>query len=215
MGTAAAKRRTADRSPLSVEDYLELDATTDDVRFEYDDGRVYALAGAQPEHVQIVTNLVTALHTTLRERGCRVLATDQRVQVGEKFYYPDVGVVCDSPEYGDDNPPSLRNPNLLVEVTSPSTARRDHEAKLDAYTRIGSLGEYWIVSSDRPLLLQHVRRGEEWVIRIFRGRDASVHCDAFDVDVALTDVYDLVDWEELSSEVAPPESQPDEAPDTE
>jgi len=39
---------------------------------------------------------------------------------------------------------------VLVEVTSPATALRDHNAKLEEYTQIASLHAYVLVAQDEP-----------------------------------------------------------------
>ncbi|PSQ63126.1 MAG: Uma2 family endonuclease [Bacteroidetes bacterium QH_10_64_19] len=147
MSTAVAPRRT------TVEEYLTLDAEADEVRYEYLDGRVWALAGATPPHNLVKDNVRTELHTRIRPRECRSFTSDQRVKLADgRYVYPDVVVVCGPPEYTDESPPSLVNPELLVEVTSESTSDRDHEDKLDAYLQLDSLQEYWIASPSRVLL---------------------------------------------------------------
>ena len=65
MSTAVARRH------LTVEEYLELDA--DEVRYEYLDGRVWALAGAAPPHNLVKDNIRTEFHTRLRPRGAAAL----------------------------------------------------------------------------------------------------------------------------------------------
>ena len=191
MSTAVAPRRT------TVEEYLTLDAEADEVRYEYLDGRVWALAGATPPHNLVKDNVRTELHTRIRPRECRSFTSDQRVKLADgRYVYPDVVVVCGPPEYTDESPPSLVNPELLVEVTSESTSDRDHEDKLDAYLQLDSLQEYWIASPSRVLLTQYVRRGDEWIVRLVRGRGSTVHSDALEVDVPTESMYALVETEE-------------------
>ncbi|PSQ95529.1 MAG: hypothetical protein BRD51_05615 [Bacteroidetes bacterium SW_11_64_17] len=191
MSTAVAPRRT------TVEEYLTLDAEADEVRYEYLDGRVWALAGATPPHNLVKDNVRTELHTRIRPRECRSFTSDQRVKLADgRYVYPDVVVVCGPPEYTDESPPSLVNPELLVEVTSESTSDRDHEDKLDAYLQLDSLQEYWIASPSRVLLTQYVRRGDEWIVRSVRGRGSTVHSDALEVDVPMESMYALVETEE-------------------
>lgn len=42
-------------------------------------------------------------------------------------------------------------PDLVIEIASPSTARRDRTVKLDFYRRLG-VAEYWIVMADAKLI---------------------------------------------------------------
>lgn len=191
MSTAVAQRR------LSVEEYLTLDAETDEGRYEYLDGRVWLLAGASPDHNLVKDNIQGELYSVLRPRGCRSFTSDQRVKISEtRYVYPDVVVLCGEPEYTDESPPSLVNPELLVEVTSDSTSDRDHQEKLEAYLNLESLREYWIASPSRALVTQYVRRGDEWVVRSVVDRDARLRCDALDIELPLDAIYALVDTDD-------------------
>ncbi|PSQ73151.1 MAG: hypothetical protein BRD34_02820, partial [Bacteroidetes bacterium QH_6_64_77] len=118
------------------------------------------------------------------------------------YVYPDVAVVCGPPEYTDESPPSLVNPELLVEVTSASTADRDHQDKLDAYLQLDSLQEYWIASPSRILITQYVRQDDEWVVRSVRNREAVLRCEALDIELDMDDIYALVDTEHTEQNTA-------------
>ena len=182
-------------SYVSLAAYLALNADAD-VKHEYWDGRVIAMAGAEPEHNQLTGNLATEFNVRLRSRGCRVAVADQRVRVGKRYVYPDVVVTCQEPIYADPRPRTLTNPELIVEVLSSSTAERDLEDKLLAYTRLESLKEYWIVSSARPLVMRYVRRGQEGVLRAALGMESTVQSDHFGIEIPMIDLYLLVFDEE-------------------
>ena len=185
-------------SYVTLEAYLDLEAEAD-VKHEYWDGRIIAMAGAEPEHNQLTANLATEFNVRLRARGCRVAVADQRVQVGSRYVYPDVIVTCREPVYADPRPRTLTNPELIVEVLSSSTTERDLEDKLLAYTRLDSLQEYWIVSSARPLVMRYVRRDQEWVLRAALGLESTVQSDHFGIEIPMTDLYLLVFDEESDS----------------
>ena len=85
-----------DRLMMSVEDYLTLDRTSVEVRYEYIDGYVYMLAGGTADHSTISINLTSLLHSLLRSSPCRVYNSDVKVQLTEtRYVYPDVSVGCD------------------------------------------------------------------------------------------------------------------------
>ncbi len=176
---------------ISPDAYLTFDADSP-IKHEYWDGQVFAMAGAEPEHNQIAFNLALELGRRLRPEGCRGAVGDQRVQVGERYVYPDVVFVCNEPVYADTRPRTLLNPDLLVEVLSASTLERDLEFKLLAYTGLESLKEYWIVSSSQPLVMQYIRRGETWILQGVMGLDAVVQSDSFGLAIPLQDIYALV-----------------------
>jgi Uma2 family endonuclease len=112
-----------------------------------------------------------------------------------KYVYPDVVALCGQPVYTDESPPSLTNPELLGEVTAESTADRDHQAKLEAYLNLDSLQEYWIASQSAPIVTQYVRRGDEWIVRSVKSRDATLRCETLDLEVSLEAIYALVETE--------------------
>ncbi len=174
------------------ETYLKLDAEAEDLKYEFDGAQVHAMAGASLEHNQLASNVNVALSTRLVERRCRVMQSDLRVRVGGRYTYPDVVALCAAPEVTEENPPSLLNPELIVEVASPSTSEKDRTWKLESYLQIESLQEYWIVETDAPRIQQYVRAGSDWTVRTLSGLDAVIQSDVFSLEVALKDVYRLV-----------------------
>src|SRR5438874_4588728 len=83
---------------ISVEDYLAGEETSD-IKHEYVDGVVYAMAGASKNHNRIAGNIYASLLQHLRGGPCRPFISDVKVRLevlGEDvFYYPDVMVACD------------------------------------------------------------------------------------------------------------------------
>ena len=65
---------------FSVEEYLKLEQTSE-IRHEYVDGEVFAMAGASEEHNLIVTNIIALLRPHLRGTPCRTFASDMKVKV--------------------------------------------------------------------------------------------------------------------------------------
>src|SRR5438067_7869868 len=129
---------------ISVADYLAGEETSE-IKHEYVGGLVYAMAGATKEHNQIAQNIAFALRSHLKGKPCRVFISDIKLRLqalGEEvFYYPDVMVGCDP---RDTEALYLRYRRLLVEVSSPSTARPDLREKRWAYQAIETLEEYVI-----------------------------------------------------------------------
>lgn len=55
---------------------------------------------------------------------------------------PDISVFCDKSKITERG--ARGSPDLVVEILSPSTSRRDQREKFDLYARVG-VREYWIV----------------------------------------------------------------------
>lgn len=172
-------------------EYLALeDAAPEGRRYEFDGTYVWAMAGARPEHNQLTSNDVAALHSRLR--GGRVMPSNQRVHLGETYVYPDVVAFCAEGQYTDENPPSLLNPELVVEVLSSSTYEKDLTWKLEAYRSVDTVQECWLLWTDEARLDQYTRDGDEWRLASFRGEGAVVKSRPFEIEVPLAELYALV-----------------------
>lgn len=131
---------------ISVEDYLAGEETSE-IRHEYVDGRVYAMAGAKINHNQITTNVTAHLWNHLRGQPCGPLSGDMLVKtLGRRFRYPDVVVVCEDDPSEDER--VRESPILIVEVLSKSTRKRDKGEKRLEYLAIPSLQEYVLIEQD-------------------------------------------------------------------
>lgn len=135
--------------PVSADDYLRLE-TAAEAKHEFTNGRVLAMAGATPEHNEINYNLNQVIGPVLRQRGCKGYMGDQRVQTKNRsgYLYPDTVAACGPVFNNEATPSSLTNPQLIVEVTSTSTAERDHYDKFTLYRQIESLRQYLMLSSE-------------------------------------------------------------------
>ena len=177
------------------EDYLAAEEKAE-YRHEYANGRIIDMAGGSEAHGQITGNFVTELNNRLRKRGCRVISSDLRVKAGTSYRYPDVAAYCNEGAFSDGNPPSLLNPELLVEVASASTSQKDRREKLAEYMGMESVQEYWIVEQDQPFVTRYVRQDEVWVTHLVRGLEAVIQSAHFGVEIPMTDLYALVEWPE-------------------
>jgi len=179
----------------TVDEYLQLDAEAEDERYEFQNGSLIPMAGAEPEHNQIKDNVSAELRTRLQPEGCWVMTSDQRVRVSFGYVYPDVVVACE-PTYEDTRPRTLQNPELIVEVTSDSTQARDHSDKLAAYTDLDSLREYWTIDPEKALLTQYTRDADGWRVQSHTVLSDTVESNTFNLEVSLRDLYALVIQEE-------------------
>ena len=180
---------------VTPDEYLAAERLSE-VKSEYLDGVVYAMTGASLTHTQIVGNLTIELGTQLRARPCRVLPIDQKVRLPEsrKFFYPDIAVVCGEVQYHDDRRDIILNPDLIIEVLSPSTEAFDRGAKFQAYQTLDSLKEYVLVAQDRPIVEQYVRQSDgKWTYTAAVGLESSLALPSVECTLNLSAVYDKVD----------------------
>ena len=71
---------------ISEETYLE-DEKMRDIKHEYVDGEIFAMAGASISHQRIISNLVINIGTHLKHTPCEVFSSDIKVRAdnGKKF----------------------------------------------------------------------------------------------------------------------------------
>jgi Uma2 family endonuclease len=160
-------------------------------KHELHDGEVFDMAGSTFELNQVVANVIAELRGALRDKPCRVCASDLRIKVPATglYTYPDASVVCGSPVFEDDTLDTLLNPLLLVEVLSSSTEDYDRGTKFANYRTIPSFREYLLVASEKVLVETYTRQEDgSWILREHRAgarfQLASVGCE-----IAVDELY--------------------------
>lgn len=137
----------AKQTTLNEAEYLDWEARQAQ-RHEYLAGEVYAMAGAEDRHNTVCLNLAVALRLSLAGTPCRIYMSDVKVQVeaSHSFFYPDLLVTCSPADLQDRQ--VKRDPTLIIEVLSPSTASYDRGEKFAHYRRIAALQEYALIDLD-------------------------------------------------------------------
>jgi Uma2 family endonuclease len=173
----------------SLADYIALEEESQ-IRHEYLAGEIYAMAGGSPDHAALAAAVLRLIGSRL-PRGCRAFTSDLRIRIESSGLstYPDAAVVCGKTQRAADDPLSVVNPILLVEVTSRSTEEYDRSAKLQHYQALSSVREVLIVSHREPWLTLHRREtGGEWsVLEARAGGSLSLACTG--AELRVDDVY--------------------------
>ncbi len=141
---------TARRLHYSYEDYLRL-LEVSNVKLEYCDGEIYAMAGGTPAHADLSAAIIQLLGNALRGK-CRISSSDLKVRIEatDLSTFPDVTVTCANRQTSKIDPNAVINPTLIVEVTSRSTEDYDRGEKLNHYKQLDSLQAVIFVSHRRP-----------------------------------------------------------------
>jgi Uma2 family endonuclease len=171
-------------------EYVALERSSN-VRHEFLDGSIHAMAGGTREHALASANVIASLNVALRGRPCAVHSSDLRIRVVDTGLetYPDASVVCGHAELDGDDPHVVLNPVVLVEVTSPSTEGYDRGEKLEHYRRIASLHEVVLVSH-REKLVEVLRRESDQSWSRHEGRSGgSVQLASIGCELRVDDVY--------------------------
>ena len=133
--------------PMTPQEYLEWEEQQP-VKYEYVNGKVYAMTGGSLGHNSIALNLASALKNHLRGKGCKVFMADAKVGISETgpFHYPDIMVTCDDRDLSARQ--IVYHPCLIIEVLSPGTAHLDQGIKFRNYRRIDTLKEYVLIEAE-------------------------------------------------------------------
>lgn len=145
---------TKTRKKYSYVDYLTWDESE---RWELLDGVPYMQAAPSRIHQEISMELSTQFHNYLKGKTCRVFAAPFCVRLDmEKNDYdiknvvePDITIVCDSTKL--DERGCKGSPDMIIEILSPSTAKKDRVDKFNKYEKAG-VKEYWVVEPDQKLV---------------------------------------------------------------
>lgn len=184
---------------LTPQEYLAIERQNE-VKSEYWNGEMFAMAGASEAHNLIVLNVGAELRAQLKGRPCRVYPSDMRVRIPRStaYRYPDVIVVCGQPEFEDEHHDILLNPTVIIEVLSPSTEVYDRGTKFRQYRTVDSLREYVLISQEKPLIERYVRQQETrfWLLSEAEGFEEHIEVDSIKCELALAEVYEKVEFAE-------------------
>jgi len=177
---------------MSVEDYL-LWESQQELRYEFVDGRVFAMTGGSLSHNDIAINLLTALRSTIRAQGCRINIADAKVNISSTIYrYPDLVVSCD--ERDREAIDAISSPKLIVEVLSPGTEALDRGEKFKEYRMLSSLEEYLLISStDLNAELYRRREGRFWLYTAYQAGD-TIRLESVDFECLVELLYEGVSF---------------------
>lgn len=123
-------------------------------RWEIIDGIAYKQAAPTWQHQAISGQLLKQFLTYLDGKPClafsapfdlRLPEENEKDEDTKNVLQPDLVVVCD--KKGLKGTGYYGTPDLIIEITSPSTSRKDRLFKFNKYEKAG-VKEYWIVDSE-------------------------------------------------------------------
>lgn len=174
-------------------------------RTELVGGKVMMMSPAATNHVLISGNIYHIFANYLKGKKCTPIMDGVTVFLtDEDHFVPDFMVVCDRDKIKGDGVHGA--PDLVVEVLSPSTVKRDRTHKKDIYGKCG-VREYWLadpagktvevyLNSGTELVLQEVYAVyPDWMLpRLTETERATVviqfKCSLFDdLDISLDDIF--------------------------
>lgn len=176
----------------TLEEYLELDRTSEE-RLEFWDGEVFCMSGGSRSHDQIIINCIVKLSVRLDASKCRVFSADMRIKVpsAPPYRYGDLSALCGGAEFDEvSGVDTLVNPQLIVEVLSPSTEAYDRGDKFTHYTSTPTLSEYLLVAQHRPHVTHLVRQDDgTWNHSQVNDLESSVYLTSLGCELPMSEIY--------------------------
>jgi len=181
----------------SPEEYLEI-VKGSLHKLELHLGTITMMAGGSRNHAEIVDNTFVALRT--KQSGCHVKSSETAISVQEtnSYFFPDISATCKEPEFEEGGIARMLNPELIIEVLSLSTERRDKSIKWDAYMSIDSLKEYVLIDSKSMSIQTYFRQEKgSWSIGNYYLPEHDVVFKTLGISVSMSVIYSNVKFPEL------------------
>ena len=173
----------------TIDDYMAL---PDEQRVELIDGVFYEMTAPTTNHQGIAGFLHKKLldHVLEHKGPCYPFIAPIDVQLDSDDYtvvQPDVLIVCDRSKYK--NGRVFGAPDLVIEVLSPSTRKKDMQLKHHKYGNAG-VREYWIIDPETKTLIQYDL--EHLAAPVLHGFDSTVPVLIWDgaCQISLAELYE-------------------------
>jgi Uma2 family endonuclease len=161
-----------------------------ELRHEFDGFQPMAMTGGTAAHAIIQHNLHTAVGGRLGGGPCRFYGSDLKIETARGFRYSDGFVAC-SPIARDAT--AVRDPVVIFEVLSDSTARTDLVTKNQEYAAIATVRRYIVLAQESMAGTMFERIGEDWVGHLLRA-DSVLRMPEIGIEVALAELYEGVEF---------------------
>jgi Uma2 family endonuclease len=177
------------RRSMTLQEFLSWEERQE-TRFEFDGEQPVAMTGGTRAHAILQRNLAISVGGRLRGKPCSFFGSDLKIEVAGRIRYPDGFVVC-SP--GVNSSTLVRDPVVIFEVLSNSTASTDRITKNHEYAATPSVQRYIMLEQDRIGAMVFSRAGDDWIGHVLKD-DAVLHMPEIGIDVPLSELYEGIDF---------------------
>ena len=172
------------QKPMTREQFLAWEEKQP-LRYEYDGFQPIAMTGGTAAHAIIQHNLHIAVGGRLRGGPCRFYGSDLKIETARGFRYPDGFAVC-SPVAR--NATVVRDPIVIFEVLSESTAGIDLVTKNQEYSASPSVQRYIVLTQDAVSGTMFERVAIDWVGHLL-GADSVMRMPEIEIELPLVELH--------------------------
>jgi Uma2 family endonuclease len=189
------------RKPMSLEEFLAWEERQE-LRYEFDRFQPVAMGDGDEAEETIKVNLVAALRNRLRGTRCRPFGSDMKIEVMGRIRYPDAHVTC-APFVRDNS--RVRDPVVIFEVLSDSTARVDRIDKNREYQGTPSVQRYVMLEKESVAATVFERSGDDWIGHVLTDADM-LRMPEIGIELSLAELYEGVELPSSEPSPASPEA---------
>ena len=164
---------------------------TPEMKVEFIEGEVVIHSPAKNSHLDVTYNIGTLLGSFVRAKNLGEVKLEKCLCVFPRNdYEPDV-VFFGLSKAATLWPETMKFPvpDLVVEVLSESTEKRDRGLKFQDYEAHG-VQEYWIVDAERRILEQHVLRDGRYELRMKSGSGVLASEAVYGFKISVEAIFD-------------------------
>jgi Uma2 family endonuclease len=168
-------------------------------RIEFFNGSIVQAPDKRGTQNLINANFVTAMMQEFDKNNFNYLtfASSQKVYLPSSnvVFYADASVVCDNPQFWDNDEELLINPVLIVEVLSKSTDINHRLSKFSAYKTLKSLKEYVLIDSySYEVETRYIEEPDLWRDTVVNDIENSIFLKSLGCSIKLSDIYEFIEF---------------------
>lgn len=176
----------------TIEEYLEMERASD-VKHEYYQGEIFAMAGAGMRHNRIFSNVFGKLSAQLEGKPCQPFGSDMRMYIPENtlFTYPDISIYCGDTVVNDSiEEDTVSDPTIIIEILSPSTSAYYLGKKFELYRDIPTLKEYILIDTENiGVKAFRIIAHNHWKPGAYKTLEETVLLPTVGASISMKDIY--------------------------
>lgn len=188
------KKDVIREEPLTYEDYASL--ADDDVQYELADGILQAMTPTpHPIHQLVNQEIAYQLKQGCKNEYILFVAPIDLILSKHEVRQPDLLLIHTSKSELVTNRGIEGSPDLVVEILSPSSMKRDRKDKLDTYAKY-NIPEYWLIDPVQKFLEQYILNEAIYELNEVYMHDETIKsshikCAAFSMDTIFNEIPDF------------------------
>lgn len=188
------------RQFMTVDEWRAFERSSHDIKHEYIDGHVYAMAGGSRAHGRIGLNVCAILAEKLDDGPCNVYNSDVAARISPTRYtYPDATVTCDECDQATTDEREIQSPRVIVEVLSDTTEAYDRGEKFALYRDCPTLQEYVLIATKYQVVEVFRRTSKGWAEYQVYGPYDEIELMSIGVNIPVVALYKRTTVQEIGN----------------